>query len=209
MKDRFTRVLKGMMAVSRVRFPKGTTGAQLDTLARQFLWEKGLDFGHGTGHGVGSYLSVHEGPQRIAKSGNAPLEPGMIISNEPGFYKPGRYGIRIENLILVRAGADGANEFETLTLAPIDKRAIAKQLLSKDERHWLDAYHARVLREVGPWSMRRFGPGLSRPARRFDPLHCYAALIATQQCHPRRRSRAGIHLTLNSEFPLEAALRRE
>ena len=150
MKDRFTRVLKGMMAVSRVRFPKGTTGAQLDTLARQFLWEKGLDFGHGTGHGVGSYLSVHEGPQRIAKSGNAPLEPGMIISNEPGFYKPGRYGIRIENLILVRAGADGANEFETLTLAPIDKRAIAKQLLSKDERHWLDAYHARVLREVGP-----------------------------------------------------------
>ncbi|MBY0613147.1 MAG: aminopeptidase P family protein [Beijerinckiaceae bacterium] len=150
MKDRYTRVLKGMIAVSRARFPKGTSGAQLDTLARQFLWEKGLDFGHGTGHGVGSYLSVHEGPQRIAKTGHAALEPGMIVSNEPGFYKPGRYGIRIENLIIVQSAADGAYEFETLTLVPIDTRAIAKPLLNKVERAWLNAYHARVLREVGP-----------------------------------------------------------
>ena len=149
MKDRFTRVLKGMIALSRVRFPKGTTGAQLDTLARQFLWEKDLDYNHGTGHGIGSYLSVHEGPQRIAKTGHAALEPGMIVSNEPGFYEPGRYGIRIENLLLVEE-AGSSLAFETLTLAPVDRRAIARRLLSRDERAWLDAYHARVLKEVGP-----------------------------------------------------------
>lgn len=151
MRDRFTRVLKGMIAISRARFPKGTTGAQLDTLARLSLWEQGLDFAHGTGHGVGSYLSVHEGPQRIAKTGTVPLEAGMIVSNEPGYYKVGRYGIRIENLVLVRpaAGLEGFLEFETLTLAPIDRRLIAKRLLSPDERDWIDAYHARVLTEVG------------------------------------------------------------
>ena len=151
MRDRFTRVLKGMIAVSRARFPKGTSGAQLDTLARQFLWEAGLDFNHGTGHGVGSYLSVHEGPQRIAKTGLAPLEAGMIVSNEPGFYKTGRFGIRIENLIMVRpSAAEGFLEFETLTLAPIDRSLIAKPLLTKDERTWIDVYHARVLEEIGP-----------------------------------------------------------
>ena len=151
MRDRFTRVLKGMIAVSRARFPKGTSGAQLDTLARQFLWEAGLDFNHGTGHGVGSYLSVHEGPHRIAKTGLVPLEAGMIVSNEPGFYKAGRFGIRIENLIMVRASAlEGFFEFETLTLAPFDRSLIAKPLLTRDERIWLDAYHARVLKELGP-----------------------------------------------------------
>ncbi|MGE0237288.1 MAG: aminopeptidase P family protein [Parvibaculaceae bacterium] len=155
MKDRFTRVLKGMIALSRIRFPKGTCGSQLDVLARQPLWMAGLDFDHGTGHGVGSYLSVHEGPARINKSDRTPLEPGMILSNEPGFYKEGQYGIRIENLILVReaeAVAGGERpmmSFETLTLCPIDRRLIAPALLSPEELAWLDAYHARVEREVG------------------------------------------------------------
>ncbi len=150
MKDRFTRVLKGMIAISQVVFPEGTTGAQLDTLARQFLWAQGLDYDHGTGHGVGSYLSVHEGPQRIAKTGTAVLESGMILSNEPGYYKTGRYGIRVENLILTeRRSIKGAERemlgFETLTLAPIDRRLITRSLLLKPERDWLNAYHARVL----------------------------------------------------------------
>ncbi|MDX2237398.1 MAG: aminopeptidase P family protein [Hyphomonadaceae bacterium] len=157
MRDRFTRVLKGHIALARVRFPKGTTGHQLDALARLSLWEAGLDYDHGTGHGVGSYLGVHEGPHRIAKAVNAvALEPGMIVSNEPGYYKTGAYGIRIENLQVVTEAADipGGERpmlgFETLTLAPIARALIVKALLSKDERDWLNAYHARVRAVVGP-----------------------------------------------------------
>ncbi len=155
MKDRFTRVLKGMIGVSRIRFPKGTCGSQLDALARAALWTAGLDYDHGTGHGVGSYLSVHEGPARINKSDRTPLEPGMIISNEPGFYKPDHYGIRIENLLLVHepeaveGGERPMHSFETLTLCPIDRRLIEQRPLTKDELAWLDAYHARVLKEIG------------------------------------------------------------
>ncbi|MCA3560408.1 MAG: aminopeptidase P family protein [Aestuariivirga sp.] len=155
MKDRFTRVLKGMVGLSMIRFPKGTTGSQIDILARQHLWSAGLDFDHGTGHGVGAYLSVHEGPARINKSDRTPLEPGMILSNEPGFYKQGGYGIRIENLVMVHEAKPVAGGerpmlgFETLTLAPIDRRLIDVGLLSEVERQWLDAYHARVLKEVG------------------------------------------------------------
>lgn len=157
MKDRFTRVLKGHIALARVRFPKGTTGHQLDALARMSLWEAGLDYDHGTGHGVGVYLGVHEGPHRIAKMVNTqPLEPGMIVSNEPGFYKTGAYGIRIENLQVVTPAAeiDGGERpmlgFETLTLAPIARELIVKKLLTKDEVAWVDAYHARVREEIGP-----------------------------------------------------------
>ena len=157
MRDRFTRVLKGMIGLSRIRFPKGTCGSQLDVLARQHLWGAGLDFDHGTGHGVGAYLSVHEGPARINKSDRTPLEPGMILSNEPGFYKQGHYGIRIENLIMVHEARmiDGGDRpmlgFETLTLCPIDRRLIVPNMLSDDERNWLNAYHARVLSEIGPF----------------------------------------------------------
>ena len=146
MRDRFTRVLKGHIAIARVRFPEGTTGAQLDALARHALWEAGLDYDHGTGHGVGSYLSVHEGPARISKLGTVPLERGMILSNEPGYYKTGAYGIRIENLVLVTRGAAGRRRarsrsmrFETLTLAPIDRRLIDRDLLTPEEIAWLDA----------------------------------------------------------------------
>ena len=149
MRDRFTRVLKGHIAIARAVFPKGTSGAQIDALARQALWQAGLDFDHGTGHGVGSYLSVHEGPQRLSKLGTQPLEPGMILSNEPGYYKTGQYGIRIENLLLVeRREIAGAERemlgFETLTFAPIDRALVEATLLTADEREWLDAYHARV-----------------------------------------------------------------
>jgi Xaa-Pro aminopeptidase len=156
MRDRFTRVLKGHIAIARAVFPEGTTGAQLDSFARQFLWAQGLDFDHGTGHGVGSYLSVHEGPARISKLGTTALKPGMILSNEPGYYKTGAYGIRIENLVLVvrAAGVAGAekplNAFETLTLAPIDRRLIAGEMLTLEETGWLDAYHARVLEILSP-----------------------------------------------------------
>ncbi len=150
MRDRFTRVLKGHIAVATCRFPDGTTGSQIDTLARQFLWQAGLDYDHGTGHGVGSYLGVHEGPQRISKLPNkVPLQPGMIVSNEPGYYKADAYGIRIENLVAV-VGCDGAddgrpfNQFETLTLAPIDRALIDIGLLTADEIGWIDRYHARV-----------------------------------------------------------------
>jgi Xaa-Pro aminopeptidase len=150
MRRNFTLVLKGHIAIARAVFPDGTTGAQLDTLARQFLWRAGLDFDHGTGHGVGSYLSVHEGPARISKLGAAPLKRGMILSNEPGYYRTGGYGIRIENLILVTEAAPVAdadkvlNAFETLTWAPIDRRLVDPALMSADEIAWLDAYHARV-----------------------------------------------------------------
>ena len=156
MRDRFTRVLKGHIAIARAIFPEGTTGAQLDSFARQFLWAQGLDFDHGTGHGVGSYLSVHEGPARISKLGTAALKPGMILSNEPGYYKAGAYGIRIENLVLVIAAAPvpGAekplNAFETLTLAPIDRRLIVPELLTPEETAWLDRYHARVVEALSP-----------------------------------------------------------
>jgi Xaa-Pro aminopeptidase len=155
MRDRFTRVLRGHIAIARAVFPDGTTGAQLDTLARQYLWAVGIDFEHGTGHGVGSYLSVHEGPARISKLGTTPLKRGMILSNEPGYYKTDGFGIRIENLELVVAaeiaGAEKPmNAFETLTLAPIDRRLIEVKMLSKDELDWLNTYHARVRTEVRP-----------------------------------------------------------
>ncbi|WP_316232658.1 aminopeptidase P family protein [Bradyrhizobium sp. SZCCHNPS2010] len=153
MRDRFTRVLRGHLAIARAIFPDGATGAQLDSLARQFLWQAGLDFEHGTGHGVGSYLSVHEGPARISKLGTTALKRGMILSNEPGYYKTDGFGIRIENLELVVAkdiaGAEKPmNGFEALTLAPIDRRLIDTAMLSEDERAWLDAYHARVRNAV-------------------------------------------------------------
>ena len=150
MRERFTRVLKGHIAIARAIFPEGTTGAQLDPFARQSLWEAGLDFEHGTGHGVGSYLSVHEGPARLSKLGTVALKRGMILSNEPGYYKTGAYGIRIENLVLVTegpaiAGAEKQlNAFETLTLAPIDRRLVDASLLTAPEMVWLDTYHARV-----------------------------------------------------------------
>jgi Xaa-Pro aminopeptidase len=156
MRDRFTRVLKGHIALATCRFPKGTTGSQLDGLARHALWQVGLDYDHGTGHGVGSYLSVHEGPQRISKVGNSqPLLPGMIVSDEPGYYRAGAYGIRIENLVAVIAVENEAAErplygFETLTLAPIDRNAIEPALMSDEEINWLDGYHARVREDLTP-----------------------------------------------------------
>ena len=146
-KDRFTRVLKGMIAISMARFPRGTSGAQIDILARQFLWQAGLTYNHGTGHGVGAYLGVHEGPIGISPRYTLPLEPGQIISNEPGYYKDGGFGIRIENLIHVVESPVGEGnylEFETLTLAPIDLRLVDKKLLTEAERDWLNAYHKRV-----------------------------------------------------------------
>jgi Xaa-Pro aminopeptidase len=155
MRDRFTRVLKGHIALALARFPKGTTGTQLDGFARRALWQRGLDYDHGTGHGVGSYLGVHEGPQRISKAASTqPLLPGMIVSNEPGYYKTGAYGIRIENLVLVQP-ADGSAEremlgFETLTLAPIDRNLIDSSLLEEEEIAWLDRYHARVRETLTP-----------------------------------------------------------
>ncbi len=157
MRERFTRVLKGHIAIATARFPKGTTGSQLDTLARRALWEAGLDYDHGTGHGVGSYLCVHEGPQRVAKQPNrVALEPGMVVSNEPGYYKTGAYGIRIENLVTVTPAEapEGAEKellgFETLTLAPIDATLVEPALVSEAERAWLDAYHARVRETLSP-----------------------------------------------------------
>ncbi|MBB2964028.1 aminopeptidase P family protein [Methylobacterium sp. R2-1] len=155
MRDRFTRVLKGHIAIARAVFPEGTTGAQIDALARISLWEAGLDYDHGTGHGVGAFLSVHEGPQRIAKTGTVALKPGMILSNEPGYYRSRAYGIRIENLILVEERAIPGGDrpmlgFETLTLAPIDRRLIDPALLGPAETEWLDAYHARVHAALSP-----------------------------------------------------------
>lgn len=155
MKDRFTRVLKGHIALATATFPKGTTGAQLDALARQFLWQAGLDYDHGTGHGVGAFLCVHEGPQRIGKrGGDVALEVGMILSNEPGYYKAGEYGIRIENLVMVvEAQAQDSEKkflaFETLTFAPIDERLIDWSIMSEAETSWLKDYHARVAANKG------------------------------------------------------------
>ncbi|MBA4762567.1 aminopeptidase P family protein [Sphingomonas sp.] len=161
MRDRFTRVLKGHIAIATAVFPAGTTGGQIDAFARRPLWEVGCDYGHGTGHGVGAYLSVHEGPQRIAAPnypGGGPAEPlraGMFLSNEPGYYKAGEFGIRIENLVLVvEKDIPGAESvmlgFETLTFCPIERSLIEPGLLTEDERRWLDAYHARVLEILGP-----------------------------------------------------------
>ncbi|MEQ1724821.1 MAG: aminopeptidase P family protein [Sphingopyxis sp.] len=161
MRRRFTQVLKGHIALARATFPAGTRGSQLDTLARQYLWADGVDYGHGTGHGVGHFLSVHEGPQRIAKSAGGqagteePLVAGMMLSNEPGYYKPGHFGIRIENLVLVVArDVAGAEQpmlgFETVTFAPIDTRLVDVATLSAAEIAWLDAYHADVVAKVGP-----------------------------------------------------------
>jgi Xaa-Pro aminopeptidase len=161
MRDRFTRVLKGHIAIATSVFPKGTRGSQLDSFARRPLWEAGLDYAHGTGHGVGSFLAVHEGPQRISpvgssqSGGDEPLQAGMIISNEPGYYKTGEYGIRIENLVLVcEREIEGAEKeilgFETLTFAPIDRRLVDAQMLEPEELIWLNCYHAHVLAKIGP-----------------------------------------------------------
>ena len=161
MRDRFTRVLKGHIAIATAVFPKGTRGTQLDSFARRPLWEAGLDYAHGTGHGVGSFLAVHEGPQRISpvgssqSGGDEPLQAGMIISNEPGYYKTGEYGIRIENLVLVvPREIEGAEKemlgFETLTFAPIDRRLIDAEMLDPEELVWLNCYHAHVLAKIAP-----------------------------------------------------------
>ena len=161
MRDRFTRVLKGHIAVATAIFPKGTRGTQLDSFARRPLWEAGLDYAHGTGHGVGSFLSVHEGPQRISPAGSAqaggdePLQAGMILSNEPGYYKTGEYGIRIENLVLVvdkpvEGGEKETLGFETLTFAPIERRLVDVSMLDDAELKWLNDYHAEVLEKIGP-----------------------------------------------------------
>lgn len=156
MQKRYTIVLKGLIALSMLRFPAGTRGMDIDPIARMAHWKAGIDYAHGTGHGVGTFLSVHEGPQRIAKTGTEKLLAGMILSNEPGYYKEGGYGIRLENLIVVRdlrpvPGGDLAmHDFETLTLAPFDRRLIVPGLLTQEEQDWLNAYHARVLQEIGP-----------------------------------------------------------
>jgi len=150
-----TRVLKGHIAIATLAFPRGVAGPHIDAFARRALWDAGLDYDHGTGHGVGSYLSVHEGPAGISRNAKPiPLEPGMVLSNEPGLYRPGAYGIRLENLLLVEelptAGGRPWLRFHTLTLAPFDRRLIDLALLDAAESAWLDAYHARVLQEVGP-----------------------------------------------------------
>lgn len=155
LKDHFTRVLRGHIAIARAVFPKGVTGAQLDAFARRYLWEAGLDFDHGVGHGVGSYLSVHEGPQRISKMGATPLQPGMILSNEPGYYRAGEYGIRLENLIIVEkheiAGAEREMYgFESITLAPFDLNCVEPKLMNAEETAWLNAYHAHVRKTLSP-----------------------------------------------------------
>ncbi|WP_297297276.1 aminopeptidase P family protein [uncultured Methylovirgula sp.] len=182
MRDRFTRVLKGHIAIARAVFPHGTTGAQIDALARLSLWQAGLDFDHGTGHGVGAYLSVHEGPQRISKLSNVALEPGMILSNEPGYYKAGHFGIRIENLVVVvPLKIKGAERdmlgFETITFAPIDLSLVEPKLLDATGIAWLDAYHAKVTKLLAPdlgrderqWlkqATRPIGGATKRPKRR-------------------------------------------
>ena len=177
MKDRNTRVLKGHIAIAQAIFPEGTSGGQLDVLARQHLWFAGVDYAHGTGHGVGSYLAVHEGPQRIAKptggqgGTSEPLQAGMILSNEPGYYKPSAFGIRIENLVLTQErtieGAEGQYfGFETLTFVPLDRKLIAMELLSPEERAWVDSYHDQVRGLLAPqldgavldWVLRECAP---------------------------------------------------
>jgi Xaa-Pro aminopeptidase len=155
--EAYTRVLQGMIAISRARFPRGVAGSHLDALARYPLWLAGQDYDHGTGHGVGVFLSVHEGPQRLSRLSDVPLEPGMILSNEPGYYREGAFGIRIENLIVVEEapalpGADDRRmlAFRTLTWVPLDRRLIRRDMLSEAERGWIDGYHAGVLERIGP-----------------------------------------------------------
>ena len=154
MRSRFTQVLKGMIGISQARFPKGTRGVDIDVLARIALWKAGCDYAHGTGHGVGAFLAVHEGPQSISRRGMVALQPGMIVSNEPGYYKEGAFGIRIENLVVVTdaepvpGGDSPMHGFETLTLAPIDRRLIDSTLLTEEERVWLNAYHRHVRDEL-------------------------------------------------------------
>ncbi len=155
-KSCFTRVLQGMIAISQARFPNGLTGRDLDPLARAPLWRAGLDYDHGTGHGVGSYLSVHEGPQRISRLSEVKLQPGMILSNEPGYYREGAFGIRIENLIVVQktapiAGGDDRDmlDFETLTYVPIDKTLIKTDMLAPHEVDWINTYHTKTLEMLG------------------------------------------------------------
>ena len=156
LRDRVTRVLKGHIAIATLVFPQGVAGPHVDAFARAALWQAGLDYDHGTGHGVGSYLSVHEGPVSLSRAAKpVPIAAGMILSNEPGYYAPGEYGIRLENLILVQpADLPEAKRpflrFETLTLAPFDRRLIERDLLTAEEAAWLDAYHARVNAEIGP-----------------------------------------------------------
>ena len=170
----FTLVLKGMIAISTARWPAGVSGRELDALARIALWRAGLDYDHGTGHGVGSFLDVHEGPQAISRRNGEPLRPGMILSNEPGYYRAGAFGIRIENLVAVRpaevpeGGEREMLSLETLTLAPIDRALVEADLLTAAERAWLDAYHARVRDALSPH--------LGEAARRWlaaatEPLH--------------------------------------
>ncbi len=154
----FTRVLQGMIAISRLRWPKGLAGQHIEAIGRLPLWQAGQDFNHGLGHGVGAYLSVHEGPQRLSKISDVPLEPGMILSNEPGYYREGAFGIRIENLIVVEPapalpGGDAEREmlqWRTLTFVPIDRRLIVAEMLSGEERAWLNRYHAAVAEKIGP-----------------------------------------------------------
>ncbi|HEX4117402.1 MAG TPA: aminopeptidase P family protein [Rhizomicrobium sp.] len=172
MRDRFTRVLKGHIALATVRFPEGTIGMQLDSFARRPLWEAGLDYDHGTGHGVGSYLAVHEGPQNISKRPvSQALLPGMICSNEPGYYKTGEYGIRIENLVVVNepkpvpGGERPMMSFETITLAPIDLNLVEPGLLTDGERLWLNAYHARVFDTLRPLLDEETGAWLEQATR--------------------------------------------
>ncbi len=191
MRDRFTRVLKGHIAIATAVFPENTSGAQLDSLARTALWHAGLDYDHGTGHGVGSYLSVHEGPASISKRGGEALRRGMILSNEPGYYKTAAYGIRTENLVLVIAAPEppGAekplNAFETLTLAPIDRALIEARMLTDKERHWLDSYHDRVREELSPLldaPTRKWLKAATRPLRRLKK-----SASATRPRSKRRR----------------------
>ncbi|WP_415184764.1 aminopeptidase P family protein [Phaeovulum sp.] len=175
----YTRALQGMIALSRARWPKGLTGRDLDPIARQHLWLAGQDYDHGTGHGVGAYLSVHEGPARISRTSEVPLQPGMILSNEPGYYREGAFGIRIENLILVEAGRPLPDAdprpmlaFRTLTFVPIDTRLILPEMLSPGEVRWLNAYHAQVLRLIGP---RVSPPALAWLTRACAAIHSQSA----------------------------------
>lgn len=176
-KDRFTRVLKGNIALNRAIFPVGTTGLMLDTLARQFLWQAGLDYRHGTGHGVGHFLNVHEGPHNISfrpSSNETALKPGMTITDEPGYYEDGQFGIRIENVLLVREartehnfGGTGYLTFENITMVPIQKKLIDLALMTKDEVDWINTYHAEVWSKVGPLLE---GPALDWLRRETSPL---------------------------------------
>jgi len=156
-KRAFTRVLKGMIAISRLRWPVGLAGRDLDAIARYPLWLAGMDYDHGTGHGVGAYLSVHEGPQRLSRVSDVPLKPGMILSNEPGYYREGAFGIRIENLIVVEeapalpGGDDRAMlQFRTLTFVPVDRQLILPEMLTTEEQRWLDTYHADTAEKLAP-----------------------------------------------------------